>query len=1065
MRFVTAAVLAAVMLWMPVEGAAQDNKASDQTGAGLAQVDPSLLGGMVARSIGPAGMSGRIGAIDAVEADPTTIWVGTAAGGVWKSTNGATTWTPVFDEQAVSSIGAVAIFQPSPDIVWVGTGEGAPRNSVGAGNGIYRTLDGGTTWEHLGLESSERIARIVLDPQNPEIAYVAAMGPAWSEGTERGVFKTNDGGETWTRVLYVDERTGAADLTMDPANPLKLFAAMWQYRRWPWVMASGGPGSGLYVTYDGGATWDRFTTEDGMPPGNLGRIGVAIARSNPRVVYAIVEAATSALLRSDDGGQSWKTVNASPGISSRPFYYSQVRVDPENENRIYNLGSRMRVSDDGGQRFSTVAASGPVAGRSPGAAGTAVHPDHHALWIAPSDPRLLINGSDGGVAISRDRGQTWWFVDNLPLSQFYHITVDMEIPYNVYGGMQDNSSWRGPGEVWEMTGLGLGGAKAGIRNYAWTDIGFDLDDGFNALSDPEDARFAYALSQGGRLRRIDLVTGERKDILPPVPDNVELRLNWDAASALDPLDPAVIYLGSQFVHRSGDRGKTWKTISPDLTSDEAVNYQDAPGVTNDPETYGSILTIAPSPVERGVIWVGTDDGNVQITRDRGDSWTNVTRNVPSVPPGTWVPHIEPSEFKAGAAFVVFDDHRRGNWTPYIYGTLDYGQTWRSLVTNDLWGYAHTLEQDPINGDLLFLGTEFGLYVSVDAGESWFKWKNGLPTVPVRGLVVHPRDYDLVIGTHGRGAYILDDIRPLRGLTSELLESPLHLFEIPPAQQHALKQPHGYPMASDAMFRGESRAYGAPITYVTNPSSESVDAVVTVIDSAGAVLRTMRSPAKRGMNRIVWDLRRDLFRIPTPPTEQGPAEGAELPAGRYTVRVSVGDHQASQSVLIRPDLRNTISAEIRAIKFEAVMRTGFRMEVIGEALERIRNTRTEIQEFLDESTTRNDPTSAEFVREGQALDSTLGQLSIALLGSRSQPSPLRKLRYVYSALTSSWEQPTEAELTYLRQAETSLTKALQKLNKIYETEVATFRHRVEAGGLGQFSGYEPLDLDWKRKSSR
>ncbi|MEK6756739.1 MAG: hypothetical protein AABZ02_11360, partial [Bacteroidota bacterium] len=616
---------------------------------------------MKARSIGPAGMSGRIGGIDAVASNPDIIFVGAATGGVWKSTSGGITWKPVFDDQPVAAVGAVAIFQPNPSIVWAGTGEGNPRNSASVGNGVYKSLDGGSSWTHMGLDRTERIHRILLHPTDPNTAYAAAMGQMWGENADRGVFKTTDGGKTWKKVLNVNEKVGCADLVMDPSNPNKLFAAMWEYQRWPWFFKSGGPGSGLYVTYDGGENWKRISEDDGLPKGELGRIGVAIARSNPDVVYAMVEAKRNALYRSEDGGRSWKMVNDSRNVNPRPFYYADIRVDPQNENRVYSLHSNLTVSTDGGKSFTNITP------------GSRVHSDHHALWIHPADGSFLIDGNDGGVAISYDRGKTWRFVENLPLAQYYHINVDMEIPYNVYGGMQDNGSWRGPSDVWE---------NGGIRNWHWNEVGFG--DGFATLVDPSDPSYGYAMSQGGFLIRFNWKTGERKDIRPWGPDGMKLRFNWNAGIASDPFNPKTIYYGSQFLHKSTDRGDSWTIISPDLTSNDPTKQKqdESGGLTKDvtgAENYTTIMVIAPSPVQQGVIWVGTDDGNVQVTQDGGKTWTNGGDRIPDVPKNTWVPHIEVSKFDAGAAYGVFEDHRRSNWKTYLYKSENFGKNWTRLT--------------------------------------------------------------------------------------------------------------------------------------------------------------------------------------------------------------------------------------------------------------------------------------------------------------------------------------------------------------------------------------------------
>ncbi|MDX1546370.1 MAG: glycosyl hydrolase, partial [Rhodothermales bacterium] len=675
------------------------------------QLDTTKLAALQARAIGPAGMSGRVTTVDVVRHDPDVIYAGTASGGLWKSESGGIGWVPIFDDQPVASIGAVAIDPTNPDVIWVGTGEGNPRNSQTNGNGVYKSLDGGATWAHLGLEDSRNIHRILVNPQNPDVVYVGAQGPAWGETDERGVFKTTDGGATWEKILYLNERTGIADLVMDPQNPNKLIAAMWEFRRWPWFFKSGGEGSGLYVTFDGGQTWTERTSDDGLPAGELGRMGLAIAPSRPNVVYAFVEAEKdNALYRSTDGGRTWAKTRGPGPVGNRPFYYADIYVDPVNENRVYSIHSTVTLSEDGGDTFKPFV-------------GWEVHPDHHAWYIHPDDPDFIIDGNDGGLAISRDRGETWRFVENLPLAQFYHVSVDMEVPYNVYGGLQDNGSWKGPSQVWRA---------GGIRNAYWQEVAFG--DGFDVVSVPGDPRYLYAMSQGGNLRRVDVMTGEQKNIKPIHPDGEFLRFNWNAAIAQDPFDPNTIYYGSQHVHKSTDRGDTWTLISPDLTTDDPEKQKqiDSGGLTYDvtqAENFTTIVAIAPSPLERGVIWVGTDDGNVQLTRDGGQTWTNTVGAIRGVPEGTWVPQIRPSKHNPAEAFVVFDNHRRNDWTPYVYRTADYGRSWTRLAgEGDVWGYALAIDQDPVAPDLLVLGTEFGLYVSIDGGEAWTKWTHGFPTV-------------------------------------------------------------------------------------------------------------------------------------------------------------------------------------------------------------------------------------------------------------------------------------------------------------------------------------------------
>lgn len=1057
-----------------------------------AQVDPELLAGMRARAIGPAAMSGRVAAIDAVEADPDTIYVGAATGGVWKSVDGGFSFTPIFDDQPVAAVGAVAIFQPSPEIVWVGTGEGNPRNSMSVGNGIYKSVDGGRTWQHLGLEKTERIHRILLHPRDPNVAWVAAMGQAWGQNADRGVFKTTDGGRTWTKVLYVNDRTGAADLVLDPANPNKLFAAMWEYRRWPWFFSSGGPGSGLHVSYDGGVTWKRYTEEDGMPKGHLGRIGIAIARSNPSIVYTLVEAGTSALLRSDDGGRKWTSVNTEYNVANRPFYYADIRVDPADPNRVYNIASLISLSTDGGRSFKTLV---PFA---------KVHPDYHALWINPNDPTQMYAGNDGGVAESKDRGNSWRFVSTLPLAQYYHVAVDDEVPYNIYGGMQDNGSWKGPNTTWET---------AGIRNWDWQEVGFG--DGFGTVPIPNDSMTGYAMSQEGYVVRWNLRTGERKDIRPPHPDGGALRFNWNAAIAVDPFDPNAVYYGSQFIHKSVNRGDSWTTISPDLTTNRAEwqNQGKSGGLTLDvtgAENFTTIIAIAPSPVERGVIWAGSDDGRVHVTRDGGANWTSVEANLKGVPANTWVAEIKASRHGGGTAFIVLDDHRRSNWTPYVYRTTDYGKTWTSLATKDVQGYALAIEQDPVDPDLLFLGTEFGLWVSTDAGRSWMKWKHGFPTVSVMGLAIQPREHDLVIATHGRAAYVIDDIRPLQTVSKETLAKPLHLFEVPDAQAYTTRQKEGSRFLGDAEFRGENQPYGALLTYSLNlpglphpadekererkakereaeqkplvpesgvpdipkePEASAADKPKTpekpddktevdieVTDAAGKVIRKFKGPAKLGVNRIAWDLNRDGFKRPasSESNEFQPGSGPEVLPGTYTITLKFRGNEAKQSVRVLADPRETYTMEQRQAKFDAIMRAGALQESATAAINRIIKARADIDTVAAKlKSDEPDATPDPLIKSGATLKAQLDKMERRLWqppktrGIPPETDVWSKIGFPLYGLQSSWDAPTPSQLAYLDRAETELKKVLADVDKLFTEDVAKYRDEVKAKNVKLF----------------
>ena len=1029
---------------------------------------------MSARSIGPAGMSGRVTAISGLESDPDTLYVGTATGGLWKTTDSGLTWEPLFDDQPVASIGAVTVFQRSPEVIWVGTGEGNPRNSSSVGNGAYRSRDGGRTWTHVGLEGTEKIHRLHVHPDDPDSAWAAALGTTWGESPERGVFRTTDGGATWEQVLYVDERTGCADLALDPSNPQKLVAAMWDHRRDPWFFRSGGPGSGLYVSLDGGSTWARRTSDDGLPAGELGRIGVAFCRSRPNVLYVLVEVTdANVLLRSDDGGVSFRTVN-SGDVGGRPFYYADLRVDPLDADRVYSLESVVMVSDDGGRTFTQL-----IPFRD-------VHPDHHAMWIDPADPDHIVEGNDGGLAISRTRGRRWRFVRNLPLAQYYHIAVDMQQPYNVYGGMQDNGSWRGPSAVWE---------NGGIRNHHWQEVGFG--DGFATLPMPDDALRGYAMSQGGSLMRWDLRSGERKGIRPDGPEDVELRFNWNAGIALDPFDVATVFYGSQFLHRSTDRGDAWETISPDLTSDNPQwqRQKESGGLTPDvtgAENFCTILTIAPSALEQGVIWVGTDDGRLHLTRDGGESWTSLEERLLGAPRNTWIPHVEASKHDAARAYVVLDDHRRANWEPYVFRTDDFGETWRALATPDIWGYVHVIEEDPVDPDLLFLGTEFGMYVSRDGGTSWGDWEHGVPTCPVRALQVHPRDHDLVIGTFGRSAYVIDDIRPLRAAPESEAESDLRIVDIPDCTQYRVAQTGESRFPGDEEFRGENRPRGAMVSFWVEELEQLEElpkqAEITILNAEGVAIRRMKPDLEPGLNRFQWDMRHHGFRTgaggrrfgapgggggsgaDTPTLEL--SGGPEVLPGTYTVRVAVGEHVAEKPVNVLADPRVAVSMWDRAAKLEAIRRAGRLAEVFAQATQRIDRVRADVA-FIEQLAKRAKDPDADpedehphkaLLDAADVLTKVIDAVDEKMRGAREakgisrRDTVGRRVRGLSFSMGSSWDAPTAAETRRIDEAEEQLREVLAELNAVLEDDLATFHEALEASGIGLLSDVDPVSID-------
>ena len=1022
----------------------------------LAQVSADHFAGMPARSIGPAATTGRISAIDVVVADPNVVYVAAAPGGVWKSANGGQTWRALFDDQLVSAIASIAIDQANPSIVWVGIGEG---NGTGdpAVAGVYRSLDGGDTWAAGGLLGIEGVDRILLHPSSPEILYAGVSGSKWEDGGSGGVYKTTDGGQTWIHVLFVDDRTGVSDLVMDPSDPNRLLAAMWSTRAYPWSSEPRGPGSGLFLTRDGGESWIRLAEEDGLPAGDLGRIALDVFRGDPRVVHALVDSGEGVLLRSENRGRTWRTVRRSPDLMSPMHDPSDIVADPLNESKLYYLSSRLSVSHDGGENFLN---DGPGSG-----------PGYRVLWIHPEDPRLLYGGTDQGLYVSRDGGEHWDPMDGLPLGRFNHASVDMEVPFNVYGGLE-RGSWVGPAYGW---------AEGGARNRDWMELG--SDDGFAILVDPIEANRGYAMARGGELIRFNLQTGERKPISPWAPNFAELRVNRDVPIALDPHEPEGIYYGSQFVHKSGNRGGTWQIISGDLTANDPARGCQDRGDASDTNGFGAnagtvegpqgecsatITVIAPSPVDRDVIWVGTDEGDVQLTRSAGGEWESVRRPIGSVPDSSWVAHIEPSVFRPGSAYVAFDAHRTGNREPLIFLTDNYGRDWRRITQgSDIGGVVHTLEQDPIVENLLFAGTEAGLYVSLNRGEGWLKWTHGLPPVPVKDLVLHPRDHDLVIATHGRAAYVLDDIRPLRELARNPRrnEFELLLFEPPPAFIRGTPASNGDGRSAvDATARGQDRPPGVLLTYWVGKSLSGRDdqddgqdrvgdagerraVTVEILDFEGRVVRTLSGPAVPGVNRIAWDLRED------PPTPSGPlgefadvANGADdgglrsadvLP-GSFTVRISREGAESVQTLEVRTDPRVDIDMVERIAKYQAV-KHGLDLDASLRALRAaIASVHNELERVSDSLGVRGFAGDVELFEAGQALGDELRELADFRSVMRYRPGVL--------ALASSYDAPTEGQRLDLIRMEEELDARMQRIGDFLILDINRFARRAFAAGL-------------------
>ncbi len=1035
-----------------------------------------------ARSIGPAGMSGRVTCVAIHPDRKKNIYVGTASGGVWLSQDAGHSWEPIFDDQPILAIGAIAIHPLNPDLIWVGTGEGNPRNSHNSGAGVFKSMDGGESWEYMGLKETKLIHRLILDPHDMHTAYVAALGSAWGPSPDRGVYKTTDGGYSWDKILYVNDETGVGDMVQDPDNPMKLIAATWEFGRKPWTFNSGGEGSGLHITYDGGANWTKLSSDDGLPKGKLGRIGLAISHSSPERVYALVEAKKNDLYRSDDGGKSWRKMNAKGNAGNRPFYYGDIYVDPSNENRIYSIHSTITRSEDGGRSFQSFVP------------WQEVHPDHHALWIDPEDPDYMINGNDGGLAISYDRGENWRFVENLPVGQFYHVNHDMDVPYNVYGGMQDNGSWIGPSAVWK---------RGGMRNADWRELYFG--DGFDVVPRPDNNRYGYAMSQGGNVAYYDRLTGNNRFVKPLHPDGETLRFNWNAAIAQDPYNDCGVYYGSQYVHYSNDCGKSWRIISPDLTSNDSTKQKQATsgGLTIDAtqaENHTTILSIAPSPVDSDVIWVGTDDGRLHMTRDGGDTWTRVDIRLPGCPAGAWFPHIELSKTDASELIVTVNNYRRNDWSAYAYHTKDGGTTWKRIADDrQIGGHVMCVVQDAQEPDLLFLGSDVGLYFTVNGGQKWQKFTNGMPPASVRDLKIHQREDDLIIGTFGRAIYILDNIKPLRALAQDASAfAQMKAFNAQDAYLTGMRSVDGTRFIASTYFVGENKSPAARLP-IWLPSKDKVDKAETVqeapqkkkkkgkkdmskedsskvedhkdstektdprlyiLDASGDTLRTLHPELEEGMNFVYWWMDRDGVRMPSrsePKEDAAPPGGVSVSPGvyRYVITDGVSSSSATVEVKMSPHADITLAEYEAAVAHEQSVED--MMSQAYEARERLREMKkhadmiSSMNEAFDEEL--QDSLSAETKDIKKSL-SRLLELFFPPADFKGIDSVTKRLpTYLWTArrYASLNEQATlngNAQIA-MEDAQRELAKVLAEIEKFETEEWSGYRQFVESSTLQIF----------------
>jgi photosystem II stability/assembly factor-like uncharacterized protein len=1032
-------------------------------GAGATVIDSGTISGLGARNIGSATMSGRISAL-AGYTDPSgkvTLFVGAASGGVWKSTDGGTTFKPVFDEQPVQSIGAIALDPSNPKNVWVGTGEAWTRNSVSIGDGIYKSTDAGETWTHVGLLDSERISQIIVDPRSADTVYACAPGKLWSDSPQRGLYKTTDGGTTWQLVLKGSNlSTGCGSIALDPRAPDVLFASLWDFRRKGWTFRSGGEGptassgGGLYRSADGGKSWTEITPQanKGFPPKPYGRIALALAPSDSKTLYAFVESTDSALLISHDGGSTWERGDKSQWMVWRPFYFAKLIVDPKDANRLYKTDGYLIMSEDGGKSFSNI---GGFAG---------MHGDVHDVFIESTNPKHVFAGDDGGLWISYDGANKWWKTDNLPISQFYHVSLDNADPYHVYGGLQDNSSW-----------IGDSAYPGGITSSRWENM-FN-GDGFWMFADPSDPDYVFAEYQGGSIGRVNMRTHETRDIQPKLgaadlKRYTKLRFNWNTPIALSPHEPGTVYIGAQFLFRSRDHGQSWERISPDLTGNDPQKQkqEQSGGITVDnsaAEMHTTVYSISESPVTAGLIWVGTDDGNLQLTRDGGQHWDNVVGNVPGVARNAWVSWVQASAFAPGSAYVAFDRHTFGDMAPYVYATTDFGKSWRPLVSSQdskgVRGYAHVIKEDTVDSQLLFLGTEFGLWISVDGGAHWAQFKGGhLPAVAVRDLAIQPRDNDLVLATHGRGIWIVDDITPLRQLTPQLTSQDAAFVSARPAQQRI--EANGGWANGAAAFVGDNPASGAVMTYYQRSRHLFGKLRIEVLDSSGELIDELPASTRRGLNRVVWTMHRRPPHVPpAAQLAQAGTQGPRVLPGTYAIRLHKNDKVYEHQATIGLDTRVTWSLADRKAQYEAAMKVYALFNDEAALFARIAGLREQVAEAG-----KSRPKGDALLRRLEDFDGKLDAIRKKIVATKEGGAITGEERLrehtdqLYGAVTS-WDGPPSAyQLENIAALRAQLGEIDGDFTQVISTRLPELNNALKSKGvealtlppLAVFSGGEP-----------
>ena len=993
-----------------------------------ASISSAGLGMMQARSIGPAVMGGRITAIEAVSDDPRVIYTGTAGGGIWKSTDGGASWKAIFDKHC-QSIGALAIDPQNREVIWAGTGESNMRNTVSVGDGIFRSKDGGQNWERMGLRETEHISKIIIDPSNSDVIYVAVPGHLWDDHQERGLFKSSDGGKTWKKILYKDAATGCADIAIDPSNPQTLYASMWQFRRKPFAFSSGGKSSGLFKSTDGGLSWIEL--RNGFPSGDLGRIVITVSPSKPDHLLSIVEAKDKAgLYISDDAGKSWIAQSATSNVTARPFYFSSLVVDPKDHNRVYRPAFSLSISDDGGYSFTEA-----------GSRGGWVHSDHHALWINPSNTSHMYLGTDGGVYMSLDKGNSWLFLNYLPVSQLYHAAYDMQTPYNLYCGLQDNGSWKAPSVN-----------PGGIQNGDWKNVGGG--DGFWVQPDLSNPDILYSEYQGGHISRVNVKTNEYQDIQPKQgKSDPKLRFNWNTPILMGLKNKSVVYTAAQFLYKSLDRGITWQRISPDLTTNDPAKQkqEESGGLTVDnssAENHCTIYTIAISPFSDDFIWIGTDDGNLQYTTDGGANWNKISTDAlkaAGIPGGTWITSIEPDHFDRNKLYVTFDNHTYGDKKTYAAMSGDLGKSCTLFNVQEAESFANVIRQDPVNQDLLFLGTEWGLFCSIDAGKNWAKMKSEIPEYAmVRDLQIHPRDHDLIIATHGRGILIVDDITPLRKLNVSILNAEAAFIQGRPCVVTNGRLGGSWPLSGS--FVGQNRTEECVITYYLKNRIMTGEVSIEVLDKEGNLINSFPGTKRKGINKINWNMRRK-----PPRTAEGGARldfggfiGPLVPAGTYTIKLKYAGKEIAAAVELIEDPSGTHSASDRESYYSTVMQLYKMQEDLADLVAKINLLNKQLDNGIADLQWKS------VKKVALAFRDSLQTLRKSLIATKEgtaitgEEQLREKLTDIYAGVAGFDGRPTQSQFLGMIALDTELKKALIKFNGLTAQFSAAINKKLPEG---------------------